>query len=235
MARRQRHAAQLGSVQEGTARERTSQTEVQDQRRLSRPHVPAWAGSDETFVTHPYPTVWVCGSAVGSGQIGDQSEFPLPGPGDVAGPWLFHARLLACAPAWLLPGRNDQPDAIGPITVTPWSPLCASAFATPSPTAGHRNAPSVAGPSGGAARRERSNNHGDDRQGALHTSVHFDTPSVRERPELSGPNLCHGYERTRNRGVPITEVKLPGRHGRLTGLARMPIRAGGSPVDECCT
>ena len=85
--------------------------------------------------------------------MGDQSAFPLPGPGDVPGPSVLCAVGFDLAPAWLCPGRNDwSPDAIGPIVDTPLSPLWASAFVTPCPTAGHRNAP-LSGPttSGGAA------------------------------------------------------------------------------------
>ena len=77
------------------------------------------AGGDGSVVTHPRLAAWRFGYAVGSGQIGDQSELPFPGPGEVAGPSLFQALLFACAPAWLLPGKNDQPDAIGPMTDTP--------------------------------------------------------------------------------------------------------------------
>ena len=40
------------------------------------------------------------------GQMGDQSLFPLPGPGDSGAGRVFSELALACAPAWLLPGRN---------------------------------------------------------------------------------------------------------------------------------
>jgi hypothetical protein len=71
------------------------------------------------------------------GQIGDQSELPLPGPGDAPGPKGLTAWLLAWAPAWFSTGKNEYPpEAIGN---QPF-PLCAAAFSLP--TEGYRKLPS---------------------------------------------------------------------------------------------
>ena len=48
----------------------------------------------------------VCVAAAQYGQIGDQSLFPLPGPGDSPAGRVFSELASACAPAWLLPGRK---------------------------------------------------------------------------------------------------------------------------------
>jgi hypothetical protein len=63
------------------------------------------------------------------GQIGDHSEFPLPGPGESPGPRVLWPFTFACAPAWLWPGKNVFcPPGSGPPALGP-------------PTAGQRNAP----------------------------------------------------------------------------------------------
>ncbi len=71
--------------------------------------------------------------------MGEKSGFP-PGPASgLSGPCVLYALGLACIPAWLFPGKNDVPTG-GSMASTPWSPLRLSAFNTPSPTTGQRNA-----------------------------------------------------------------------------------------------